>query len=92
MVGDKGGSDRSSFVTCGDVASKNGENIITASFHPIKQIMCVFDFFFFGHATRCLLVACACRMEIPIFEPEEAHTSFCLSSVLPLPSSAGVHY
>jgi hypothetical protein len=41
VVGDKGGESRSSFVTCGAVAEANGENIVSATFHPASRIMYV---------------------------------------------------
>ena len=39
VVGDKGGSDVPSFVTCGTEAAENGENVVTAALEPAKQTM-----------------------------------------------------
>ena len=39
VVGDKGGEDVPSFVTCGTPQAASGENIVSATFHPAKQEM-----------------------------------------------------
>ena len=55
VAGDKGGSDRASFVQCG-AESVHGANIISATFHPAKQVMYVA--FEDGHGAQHVPACC----------------------------------